>query len=134
MYNSGLSWHQRFITFNKVFTQLRRFMAVEKLNEMEKQGLIKSFEYTYELGWKTLQELLRENGYVNIMGPRPVIEQCLKDNFLSNSKGWIRMHSSRIQATLSHDETTANELIESIRSEYFWLLKDLNDRLERERR
>lgn len=133
MVNSGLSWQQRFITFNKVFTQLSRFMAVDKLNEMEKQGLIKGFEYTYELGWKTLQELLKENGYVNVVGPRPVIEQCIKDGYIPNGKGWIRMHDSRMLATESHDEVAADEIIDNIRGEYFGLLKSLNDRLEKER-
>jgi len=33
---------------------------------MEEQGLIKSFEYTYELAWKTLQDLLKEKGYIDI--------------------------------------------------------------------
>lgn len=43
------------------------------------QGLIKAFEYTYELSWKTLQDLLRDKGYNNIAGPKPVIMQSFQD-------------------------------------------------------
>jgi len=68
-------WQQRFINFNKAFSQLERFMQEEELNEMEEQGLIKAFEYTYELSWKTLQDLLKDKGYTDIIGPKSVIEQ-----------------------------------------------------------
>ena len=50
-------------------------MQEEELNEMEEQGLIKAFEYTYELSWKTLQDLLKDKGYTDIIGPKSVIEQ-----------------------------------------------------------
>jgi len=49
---------------------------------MEEQGLIKAFEYTYELAWKTLQDLLNYKGYSNIVGPRPVLEQSFRDGYL----------------------------------------------------
>ena len=70
-----IRWHQRFISFKKAFNQLERFIAEEELNEMEEQGLIKAFEYTYELSWKTLQDLLKDKGYTDIIGPKSVIEQ-----------------------------------------------------------
>ncbi len=41
-----IRWVQRFNNYQKAFNQLERFVAVEQLNEMEKQGLIKAFEYT----------------------------------------------------------------------------------------
>ncbi len=55
-------WQQRFSSFQKAFRQLKRFLSKTELNEMEEQGLIKAFEYTYELSWKTLQDLLIEKG------------------------------------------------------------------------
>ena len=47
-----IRWKQRFSNFDKAFQQLKRFVEVKELNEMEKQGLIKAFEYTYELSWE----------------------------------------------------------------------------------
>lgn len=55
--HQDIRWKQRFISFNKAISQLERFVQTENLNEMEEQGLIKAFEYTYELSWKTLQDL-----------------------------------------------------------------------------
>ena len=131
--NKDIRWQQRFINFNKAFTQLSKFIEHEELNEMEEQGLIKAFEYTYELSWKTLQDLLRDKGYNQIAGPKPVIEQSFQDGYISNGKGWMRMHQSRNLASHTYDEETAVEIIEGIRSEYFYLLQDLIIRLEEEK-
>jgi len=37
---------------------------MDSLNDIEEQGLIKAFEYTYELSWKVLQDLLKERCYM----------------------------------------------------------------------
>jgi nucleotidyltransferase substrate binding protein (TIGR01987 family) len=130
--NKDIRWQQRLSNFNKAFKQLAKFMEHEKLNEMEKQGLIKAFEYTYELSWKTLQDLLHDKGYNNIAGPKPVIEQSFQDGYITDGKGWMRMHKSRNLTSHTYDEETAVEIIEGIRSEYFFLLQDLLIRLEEE--
>lgn len=127
-----IRWIQRFSNFNKAFGQLERFTEADDLNEMEKQGLIKAFEYTYELSWKTLQDLLKDKGYVDVVGPRPVIEQSFSDGYISDGNGWMRMHKSRNMTSHTYDEQTAEEILENIRSEYFYLLKDLRDKLKQE--
>jgi nucleotidyltransferase substrate binding protein (TIGR01987 family) len=131
--SEDIRWKQRFINFNKAFQQLEKFVGHRELNEMEEQGLIKSFEYTYELGWKTLQDLLQEKGYKNIIGPKPVIEQSFQDGYITDGQGWMRMHNSRNLASHTYDEKTANDIIKGIRIEYFKLLKNLQLKLEEER-
>ncbi|MBI9064425.1 MAG: nucleotidyltransferase substrate binding protein [Marinilabiliaceae bacterium] len=131
--NKDNRWQQRFTNFNKAFNQLAKFIEHEELNEMEEQGLIKAFEYTYELSWKTLQDLLRDKGYNQIAGPKPVIEQSFQDGYISNGKGWMRMHQGRNLATHTYDEETALEIIKGIRSEYFFLLQELRIRLDEEK-
>ncbi len=67
-YNKSANYRQSlFSTFKKVFARLERFVVKEDLNEIEKLGLIKSFEYNYDLSWKTLQDLLKEKGYSDII-------------------------------------------------------------------
>lgn len=131
--NNDIRWQQRFINLQKAFNQLERFIARKKLNEMEEQGLIKAFEYTYELSWKTLQDLLKEKGYTDIVGPRPVIEQSFQDGYITDGKGWLRMHQSRNLTSHTYDEETAIEIIEEIRNRYFDLFKKFIIRLYEER-
>jgi nucleotidyltransferase substrate binding protein (TIGR01987 family) len=133
MEDKDIRWQQRFYNFNKAFKQLERFNEVENLNEMEQQGLIKAFEYTFELAWKTLQDLLKVKGYIDIVGPRPVIEQSFQDGYISDGNGWMRMHKSRNLTSHTYDEQTAEEIIENIRNEYYDLLRNLILRLEKEK-
>ena len=130
---SDIRWQQRFINFNRAFSQLDRFMQEKSLNEMEEQGLIKAFEYTYELSWKTLQDLLKDKGYTDVVGPKPVIEQSFQDGYIVDGKGWMRMHVSRNLTSHTYDEETAEEIVKSIRTEYFDLLKSLQTRLQEEK-
>jgi len=128
--NPDIRWQQRFINFNKKFNQLARFILKENLNEMETQGLIKAFEYTYELSWKTLQDLLKDKGYVDIAGPRPVIEQCIQDGTIADGRAWMGMHKSRNMTTHTYDEETAAEIVKEIKTVYFQLFKNLKIKLD----
>jgi nucleotidyltransferase substrate binding protein (TIGR01987 family) len=127
-----IRWHQRFNSFTMAFDQLERFVAKKDLNEMEEQGLIKAFEYTYELSWKTLQDLLKAKGYSDILGPRPVIEQCFQDGYIIKGKEWLLMLSSRNLTSHTYDKETAGEIVKAIRKDYFDLFKELKIRLEEE--
>ncbi|MFN5416637.1 MAG: nucleotidyltransferase substrate binding protein [Flavobacteriia bacterium] len=132
MENSDIRWEQRFSNFKKAFAQLERFIAEKELNEMEEQGLIKAFEYTYELSWKTLQDLLKDKGYQDILGPKPVVEQAFQDAYIVDGTAWMQMHKSRNLTSHTYDEETADEIIEKIRSVYFDLFHKLKIRLEQE--
>jgi nucleotidyltransferase substrate binding protein (TIGR01987 family) len=127
-----IRWQQRFSNLMKAFGQLERFVSEKDLNEMEKQGLIKAFEYTFELAWKTLQDLFKDKGYTGIVGPRPVIEQAFQDGYITDGKGWMNMQISRNLTSHTYDEATANEIISSIRSSYVSLMQELIENLKAE--
>ena len=127
-----IRWKQRYSNYQKALSQLERFVQDDELNEMEEQGLIKAFEYTFELAWKTLQDFLKEKGYVGIVGPRPVIEQSFQDGYISDGTGWLRMLTARNLSSHTYDEETAKEIIGGIKSVFIILLKDLKIRLAKE--
>lgn len=128
-----IRWQQRFSNYQKAFNQLERFLKNVNLNEMEEQGLIKAFEYSYELGWKTLQDLLKHKGYKDIAGPKPVIRKSFQDGYINDGKAWMRMHNSRNLTSHTYDDQAAKETLVAIRTEYYQLFKDLLVRLENEK-
>jgi len=128
-----IRWHQRFKSFRTAFDNLARYKSQKELNELEKQGLIKAFEITWELCWNTLQDLLREQGYQGIAGPRPVIEQSFKDGYIADGEAWMRMHFSRNLTSHTYNQETADEIVEKIKVEYFDLFRKLKERLEQEK-
>jgi nucleotidyltransferase substrate binding protein (TIGR01987 family) len=120
-------WKQRYSNFKKALTQLERFMEKEELNEMEEQGLIQAFEYTFELAWKTLQDILEEeSGYSEIRGPRPAIMQAFRDGYISHGEKWMEMLKDRNRTVHSYNEKIAKEIIHSIKNEYSHLSDELN--------
>src|SRR5690606_16718170 len=88
---------------------------------------------TYELAWKTLQDVLRYKGYVDIAGPNPVLEQAFKDGYLTDAEGWKAMKKSRELSSHTYNAETAETIAGSIRLSYYTLLDDLAKRLEAER-
>ena len=66
-----IRWEQRFMNFKKALARLQMVQASDlaSLSDLEKEGLIQRFEYTYELSWKTLQDFLRYKGYTDFAGP-----------------------------------------------------------------
>lgn len=66
MAEKDIRWIQRFNNFSKALNQLTKFIEKGELNELERQGLIQSFEYNYELAWTTLKDYFESQGETNI--------------------------------------------------------------------
>lgn len=134
--DKDIRWEQRFSNYKKALGKLEAAAKVREyasLSELEKEGLIQRFEYTFELAWKTLQDLLEHKGYQDIAGPNPVLEQALKDGYIKNEKQWRNMKKSRELTSHTYNSETADDIAENIVAEYYQLLKDLELRLEEER-
>jgi hypothetical protein len=55
--NQDIRWKQRFYNLEKAFLFLERASKQRSFNELEAAGLVQSFEFTFELTWKTLKGL-----------------------------------------------------------------------------
>jgi nucleotidyltransferase substrate binding protein (TIGR01987 family) len=111
---------------------LEEAVQEEGLTELEKEGLIQRFEYTYELAWKTLQDLLEEKGYVGIKGPVPVLQQAFQDGYISNGEEWMRLKKSRENTSHTYNKEIAEEIVQSIIFSYYPLFQELIARLRKE--
>lgn len=128
-----IRWEQRFSNFNKAMSKLSQAVAqasTEKLSELEVEGLIQRFEYTYELAWKTLQDLIKQQGIVDINGPGQVLNQAFQMGLISNAESWRRLKKSRELTSHTYNSETARAISDSIIKEYFGLFKFLQEKLE----
>lgn len=71
-------WLQRFSNFSKAVYQLQKFVEKEDLNEMEEQGLIKAFEYTFELAWNVVKDYYEYEDETGIQGSRRCLQAGLQ--------------------------------------------------------
>ena len=125
-----IRWVQRFLNYKKALLQLQAFVSKKQLSKLEEQGLIKAFEYTYELGWNTLKDYYEFQGESNIQGSKDAIRLAFKRGLLKNGDQWMSMIESRIKTAHTYDEATANEVVHAILHVYFQLFQDLKLELE----
>ena len=121
-------WQERHEFYQKALNQLSSGLApYPNLNELEKDGAIQRFEFTFELAWKTLQDYLAQQaGYVDVKGPRPVLKQAVQDGLLIDGYTWIQMLDRRNALTHVYDETESREILEIVSTTYLPLLLELN--------
>lgn len=63
MENTAIRWKQRFSNFEKIFHKLQEAIDEEKLNELERNGLVQRFEFTLDLSWKVMKDFLEYKGF-----------------------------------------------------------------------
>jgi nucleotidyltransferase substrate binding protein (TIGR01987 family) len=127
---ADIRWQQRFSNYRKALGQLEKFIVKGELSHMEEQGLIKAFEYTYELAWTTLKDYLEYHGIYNITGSRDTIREAYQNNLIEAGEGWMKMIVSRKLTAHSYNEATADEISTAVFNEYFDLFKNLESRLQ----
>lgn len=128
--NKDIRWEQRFLNYRKALSQLQKFIDKGNLTDLEEQGIIKAFEYTYELAWNTLKDYLEYQGKTNIVGARDSFREAFQDGIISNGEIWMDMLSSRNKTSHTYNEETAKEINNAIVNIYFQLFKSLEKQLE----
>ena len=121
-------WRERHEFYQKALQQLTSGVApYPNLNELEKDGAIQRFEFTFELAWKTLQDYFaQESGYADVKGPRTVLKQAVKDNLIADGHTWLQMLDSRNELTHVYDETESRQILDDVVNIYLHLLQQLD--------
>ena len=125
MNNKELRWRQRFQNLEKAFHQLSEAAdRYAELSDLEKEGLVKRFEYTFELFWKTLKDYLESQGVLT-QYPREVIKQAYHHEIISDGEKWLDMLNLRNILAHKYTETDFREAVDAIVNKYFSDLEEL---------
>lgn len=130
MQNHDIRWIQRFSNFGKALAQLAKFIAKGDLNELEKQGLIQCFEYTYELAWNTLKDFYENQAETDIQGSKDAIRLAFKRGLIENGEAWMSMIKSRTLTSHTYNEDLANEIVAAILNSYYQEFVELQKKLK----
>ena len=123
-------WQQRFANYKRALAQLGEFIEKEDLNKLEEQGLIQSFEYTHELAWKTLQDVLKDQGYTNILGSRDASREAFNLGLVEDGHVWMEMIKDRNLTSHTYNEAVAEEIVGHIQRDYYVAFRALEVTLE----
>ena len=131
---TDIRWLQRYSNYHKACQRLNEVtesgIMVDDLSELEQEGLVQRFKYTFELSWKVMQDLLTYKGYEFMTGPNGTLKMAFEDGLITDHDGWRLMAKSR--NTLSHvyDDEAAAAIVGLIFTKYAPLLKALDEKLE----
>lgn len=79
-----MRWKQRLENFGTALSQLTKACAQDQFSDLERAGMIKTFEFCFELSWNTLKDLLVYEGYT-AKSPRAVIRKSFESEYLDES-------------------------------------------------
>ena len=127
--NNDVRWKQRFSNYCKALNQLQKFVNKGDLNELEQQGLIQAFEYTYELAWNVMKDYYEHQGEESIQGSRDAIRLAFRRGLITDGEGWMKMIKSRIASAHTYNEDTANEVSEDILHTYSYLFEVFKNKI-----
>lgn len=121
--------------YNKLVTAVERL--TDSIKDYDKyhidtvrDGVIQRFEFCTELAWKTIREYLIDQGYNDINSPKNVLKTAFSDGLINNEQGWLEILDSRNMTSHVYDESTAENIFNSIRNVYIGLFNQLIEKLK----
>ncbi|MFA7566329.1 MAG: nucleotidyltransferase substrate binding protein [Alkalispirochaeta sp.] len=126
---SDVRWKQRLQSYDRAMVQFAKFIEKGELNELEEQGLIQAFEYTFELGWNLLRDYLIDRGAVDLFGSRDVIREAFSVGLVADGEVWMEMLQDRNRTSHTYNRATAEAIAEAVRRRYYSRFLDLQLRM-----
>lgn len=126
MKTQDIRWQQRFDNFSKAYTLLRSALEdkeIKDFDNLQKEGLIQRFEYTFELLWKSMKDFLQNEGVdIEIISPKNVIKAAASSNLLDkmdvNGEILLDMLQKRNLMSHTYDISKFNATLLKLKSEY----------------
>ncbi|MBD2720069.1 nucleotidyltransferase substrate binding protein [Synechococcus sp. FACHB-909] len=125
-----IRWQQRFSNYCRALEQLETFFQPPELNAREQQGLIKAFEYTFELAWNTLRDLLLSKGNEQLLGSRDTLKESFRLGRIEDGESWMLMIQDRNLTSHTYNRSTADAIAGHIGQNYLACYRQLRARLE----
>jgi nucleotidyltransferase substrate binding protein (TIGR01987 family) len=130
--NPDIRWKQRFDNYEKGLMLLREpLVDVENLSQLEKEGAVQRFEFTVELGWKTLKDYLEYSGVVfDQITPSNVVKQAFAAKIISDGQLWIDMLRCRNLMSHTYDEAVFDQAVREMAERFLGGLNELYEFLK----
>jgi len=124
---TDIRWKQRFQNFRRAFGLLREALEAKCLDEysdLEQEGIVQRFEYTFELVWKIFKDYLEfSNIPLTEATPRKVIKECAATNIFGEAgivpEVFLDMMLARNTLSHTYDFECFRQAVVKIKEQYF---------------
>ena len=90
----------------KTFEEFKKNTETQQL----KAGLIKAFEWSFELSWKTMQRILEDRGR-KANSPREIFRLAATDNLINDPESWFLFIDKRNLSAHAYSEEQIDIII-----------------------
>ncbi len=91
--------------------------VLQAKDELDRDGVIRRFEFTSELLWKTLKIVLEYNG-ISCKSPRECIKLAFRHGFIEDDEVLLDILEDRNRTSHIYNEQLAKEIFERIEKVY----------------
>ncbi len=122
-------WFYRLENYGRAFSLLREAMTIMEsrpLTQLEKEGVIQRFEFTWELAWKLMKDYLEASGVaLETITPAAVIRAGFAAKIIQAGDIWMQALDARTKMAHTYNFKIFEKIIEDIRGLYFARLEEL---------
>ena len=127
-------WQQRLDNFGRALSRLTDACSRDRYDDLERAGLVKTFEICFELSWNVLKDLLFYDGY-DVKAPRDAIRKSFEVDYIDESDCETLLEALDRRNLLAHTylRKTAQEAEALIKERYHPVLRRLYETLNAKR-
>ncbi len=118
-----------FEKFRKALNRLDEGVKKAK-DQLDNDGVIQRFEFTFELMWKTLRLFLLSEGIIT-NSPREALKEAFRFGLISDEECFIDMLEDRNQTSHIYSEEISKSILNRIKKNYLPVLKKLSVELNK---
>ena len=113
---------------NGAFAKLQEGVDIAA-DELEKDGVIQRFEFTFELLWKVLKIFLKNKG-IETKTPKDSLKEAFRVGWLKDEKAFLDMLEDRNKTSHIYDHEIAEEIFQNIKNNYVGAIKGVLENLK----
>ncbi len=120
-----------FDNFEKAVGTLDSALSRDSLNDLERDGVIQRYEYTFELAWKMMRKVLIALGRSDLSSsPKPILRDAVDEGLIDDIKLWFGFLEARNLSTHIYNQKEAERVLGASK-EFLPEAKELLGRLKR---
>src|SRR5206468_2182176 len=105
-----MSGTQRISDFKRAVARLAEALDAGTENPLFIDASIQRFEFSFELAWKALQQVVRERVGSETAGPKPTLQRAHANGLIADESVWLAMLTDRNLSSHTYHEALAREL------------------------
>ena len=119
--SQNIRWIQRLDNLTSALIQLQSAAAISKeraYTDLEKLGIIQTFEFTHELAWNVMKDYFEYQGNTSITGSRDASREAFQKKLILNGEIWMEMIKSRNLTSHTYNKSIANDIVNKTMTQY----------------